>query len=288
MIYLKKYKNHILLLISALFLLIFSFYGCDNTVTTPDKNDYDTHFGSDAEVLSDSYPIPSDADLISASDANEQKGNLHPEETSLSDASVGASVITDDNPKQASNPSVQQTTPIGSKDEKSEKINNTTGDSPAVFPSDIQTKNATGETNENDDNKEYTCTLSVRCDTILENMHLLDSQKHTLVPPDGIIYENKNVVFYENESVFNVLLREMKKNKIHLEFVNVPLYNSAYIEGIANLYEFDCGELSGWKYSVNGIFPEIGCSQYKLNDGDRVEWNYSINSDLSVSLNSNR
>ena len=58
-----------------------------------------------------------------------------------------------------------------------------------------------------------------------------------------------------------------------------PIYNSAYVEGIHNLYEFDCGELSGWKYSVNGVVPGVGCSQYRLNDGDRIEWSYSINSD---------
>ena len=39
--------------------------------------------------------------------------------------------------------------------------------------------------------------------------------------------------------------REMKKAKIHMEFRNTPIYNSAYIMGINNLYEFDVGELSG-------------------------------------------
>ena len=53
------------------------------------------------------------------------------------------------------------------------------------------------------------------------------------------------------------------------------LYNTAYIEGIANLYEFDCGELSGWMYRVNGEFPNVGCSLYKLKDGDTVEWVYT-------------
>ena len=38
------------------------------------------------------------------------------------------------------------------------------------------------------------------------------------------------------------------------------MYNSAHIEGINNLYEFDCGELSGWMYKVNGWFPNYGCS----------------------------
>lgn len=123
--------------------------------------------------------------------------------------------------------------------------------------------------------KELTCTLSVRCDTILNSLDWLDPEKAELVPKDGVIYAEKTVIFYEGESVFNLLLREMKQNKIHMEFVNTPIYNSAYIEGIANLYEFDCGELSGWMYKVNGWFPNYGCSRYQLCDGDKVEWVYT-------------
>ncbi len=130
---------------------------------------------------------------------------------------------------------------------------------------------------EKEENKdgEHTCTLSVRCDKILDNMSLMNSNKKEIVPSDGVIYKEKTVTFYEGESVFNLLVREMKQNKIHLEFVNTPIYNSAYIEGIANIYEFDCGELSGWMYSVNGVFPNYGCSRYELKDGDRVEWIYT-------------
>ena len=124
-------------------------------------------------------------------------------------------------------------------------------------------------------NKEYTCTLSVRCDTILKNPALLDEEKADIVPGDGVIFPQKSVIFYEGENVFDLLLREMKRNKIHMEFVNTPIYNSAYIEGIANLYEFDCGELSGWMYKVNDWFPNYGCSRYELKDGDKVEWVYT-------------
>lgn len=124
-------------------------------------------------------------------------------------------------------------------------------------------------------NKELKCTLSVRCDTILDNMDRFDPEKVELVPADGVIYAEKTVTFYEGESVFNLLVREMKQSKIHLEFENTPIYNSAYIEGIANLYEFDCGELSGWMYRVNGWFPNYGCSRYELQDGDKVEWLYT-------------
>lgn len=123
--------------------------------------------------------------------------------------------------------------------------------------------------------RKMSCTISVRCDTILNNMKALDPEKIELVPEDGVIFPASKVTFYEGESVFNVLLREMKKNKIHMEFVNTPINNSAYIEGINNLYEFDCGELSGWMYKVNDWFPNYGCSRYQLKEGDVVEWVYT-------------
>lgn len=123
--------------------------------------------------------------------------------------------------------------------------------------------------------KQLTATLSVSSLTILNNMKLLDPEKVELVPKDGIIFKAQQVTFYEGESVFNVLQREMKKNKIHMEFVNTPVYNSAYIEGIHNLYEFDCGELSGWMYKVNGWFPNYGASRYQLKQGDVIEWVYT-------------
>nr|WP_286672395.1 DUF4430 domain-containing protein [Cohnella hashimotonis] len=120
-----------------------------------------------------------------------------------------------------------------------------------------------------------TAYLSVSCATILDHLDLLDPDKLELVPDDGVIFSKREVTFYEGESVFNVLQREMKKNKIHMEFENTPVYNSAYIEGINNLYEFDCGELSGWMYKVNEWFPNYGSSRYKLKQGDVIEWVYT-------------
>ena len=158
---------------------------------------------------------------------------------------------------------------------KEEKVNQTTNDDknntqqtsvqrPPINPSDVKISQ-----------KELTCTLSIRCDTILDNMSWLDSSKVSAVPKDGVILAKRTVTFYEGETVFNLLTRESKRNKIHMEFVNTPIYNSAYIEGIGNLYEFDCGERSGWMYRVNGWFPNYGCSCYQLREGDNVEWIYT-------------
>lgn len=133
-----------------------------------------------------------------------------------------------------------------------------------VEPNDVTISNAT-----------YTCTISISCSTILDNMDYLDSKKTNLVPEDGWILKPTEVIFYDGESVFNVLQRTCKQYKIHMEFENTPMYNSAYIEGINNLYEFDCGELSGWMYKVNGWFPNYGCSRYALKNGDVVCWVYT-------------
>ena len=121
----------------------------------------------------------------------------------------------------------------------------------------------------------YTCTISISCATILNNLDLCDPEKVELVPEDGWILEPVAVTFYEGESVFNVLQRTCKQLKIHMEFTNTPIYNSAYIEGIHNLYEFDVGELSGWMYKVNDWFPNYGCSRYQLKAGDVINWVYT-------------
>ena len=123
--------------------------------------------------------------------------------------------------------------------------------------------------------KTYTCTFSIECSTILNNLDMLDPDKLEMVPSGGVILGRTTVTFYEGESVFDVLQRVCKEKGIHMEASWTPIYNSAYVEGIHNLYEFDCGALSGWMYKVNGWYPNYGSSRYQLKDGDVVEWRYT-------------
>ena len=123
--------------------------------------------------------------------------------------------------------------------------------------------------------KTYTCTFSIECSTILNNLSMLDPDKLECVPSSGVILAKTTVTFYEGESVFDVLQRLCREKGIHMEAEWTPIYNSAYVEGIHNLYEFDCGALSGWMYKVNGWYPNYGCSRYQLKDGDVVEWRYT-------------
>ena len=123
--------------------------------------------------------------------------------------------------------------------------------------------------------KEYTCTVTISCADILENIDKLDPAKIDLVPEDGILLEAYSVTFAEGASVFDILLAAAKENNIHMEHITSPAFNTAYIEGIGNLYEFDCGPTSGWTYTVNGESPSLGCSSYKAEDGDVIEFVYS-------------
>ena len=126
-----------------------------------------------------------------------------------------------------------------------------------------------------DKGKSFTCTFSIECSTILNNLSDLDPEKLEMVPSDGVILKATTVTFYEGESVFDVLQRVCKEHGIHMEASWTPIYNSAYVEGIHNLYEFDCGNESGWMYRVNGWYPNYGCSRYQLAQGDVVEWRYT-------------
>lgn len=158
--------------------------------------------------------------------------------------------------------------------------------------SKIETKNSKLEglnnnklNNNVDKTKTFTATLTIKCDTILQNMDSFNKDKLEVLPADGIIISKEKVDFYSGQSVYDVLKNETKKRKIHMESTFTPLYNSAYINGINNIYEFDCGELSGWLYRVNGKFPNYGCSKYILKNGDVIEFLYTCNLGKDVGSN---
>ena len=128
---------------------------------------------------------------------------------------------------------------------------------------------------EADRTKVYSCIFSIECSAILQNINELEADKREIMPWNGVILPPTKVEFYAGESVFDVLQRVCMEFGIHLESSWTPIYNSAYIEGIHNLYEFDCGSLSGWMYSVNGWYPNYGCSRYQLADGETVQWRFT-------------
>ena len=134
--------------------------------------------------------------------------------------------------------------------------------------------------------KKLTCTISINCATILDNMDKLDPAKKDFVPSDGWILKKTTVTFEQGETVHDVLKRVCREKGIHMESTYTPVYDSAYVEGINQIYEFDCGSESGWMYKVNGWFPNYGSSQYEVSDGDEIAWVYTCDLGDDVGDNS--
>ncbi|MEK5333619.1 DUF4430 domain-containing protein [Lysinibacillus sp. FSL W8-0992] len=157
-----------------------------------------------------------------------------------------------------------------------QKATNKTGDkektNTVTPPNEVQQQPAT---------QKRTVTIAIRVDTLLKHWDKLDSnlQSEKYVPKNGIILKPTTYeLLSEKDTVWDVLQRATKEYKIQMEYqgANENIYNSVYVEGINHLYEFSAGELSGWMYKVNGVYPNYGCSQYVLKDGDVIEWHYTV------------
>ena len=144
-----------------------------------------------------------------------------------------------------------------------------------LYGSEFHRKEIPGNRLVTGEGTENLCTITIRCDTILENTEKLDEAKAPYVPQDGQILPVITVEFTPGETVFDVLQRVCEASDLQLEYSWSPLYDSYYVEGINHLYEFDCGTESGWMYKVNGWFPNYGCSSYELKGGEEIVWCYT-------------
>lgn len=115
---------------------------------------------------------------------------------------------------------------------------------------------------EKKEEKQY-CSLVVSCSHILNHKDLLESNYQ--VPSQGVIY-SQQVQIEEGDSVLSVL----RKSGLRIDA------SGGYVKGIDNLYEFDCGNESGWTYSVNGKKPNMSASQYKVKKNDKIKWIYTV------------
>lgn len=128
--------------------------------------------------------------------------------------------------------------------------------------------------------------ISIDCKTILDNYDDLDDnlKDEKYVPKDGIILEKTEYPIDEDDTAFSILQKATKDKHIQMEFQGADQNSlgSVYVQGINYLYEFSCGELSGWFYSVNGDFGNVSAADYKIKDGDYVKWQYTC--ELGIDL----
>ena len=128
-------------------------------------------------------------------------------------------------------------------------------------------------------------TLQINSEAALLKKNTIKKELHPYLASDGWILKPTKYVLRPNDTVFDIVQRVTRHEKIQFEYqgANENIYQSAYIQGINYLYEFSCGPLSGWMYAVNGDFPSAGVSQYKLKNGDQIALYYTC--DLGRDLN---
>lgn len=118
-------------------------------------------------------------------------------------------------------------------------------------------------------------TLTVSCAELLDNELVPDRLKTAgVIPSDGMIIPESTRAIADGDTAFSVLRAALGESRVLLDYSDIS-ERSVYVRGINNIYEYDCGDLSGWMYSVNGIFPTISSSEYVLHDGDEVVWQYT-------------
>lgn len=108
--------------------------------------------------------------------------------------------------------------------------------------------------------------LTIRCDKV--------AGKADHIPADGVILAETAMPIASGDTVYTILTDAARAYGIHMEASGAN--GLMYVNGIGNIYEFDFGDLSGWVYMVNGASASVGCDQYTLKDGDRVEWHYTL------------
>ena len=126
-----------------------------------------------------------------------------------------------------------------------------------------------------------TVTITIRCDTAVNNGMHLEGKWAGIVPASGCILPVTTVEIEDGQTVFDVLAYVCSKYKIHMSYRGGTA-SGCYVEGINNLYEFDGGRWSGWMYCVNKWYPNYGCGVYYVKAGDVIEWNYTC--DLGLDL----
>ncbi len=115
------------------------------------------------------------------------------------------------------------------------------------------------------------CDLAIYCNTV--------AGKKDFIPENGLILERSTITVGKGMTALDQLAIAARTYKIQLDL------KSDYVAGIGYIYEKDFGDVSGWMYRVNGEYASVNAVNYVLNDGDFVEWLYTV--DLGNDIGNN-
>ena len=114
-------------------------------------------------------------------------------------------------------------------------------------------------------------TIAIRCDKV--------AGQRDYIPADGVVLPVTEMELNRGATAAEQLVAAARMHNIHIENEGGV---SDYISGMAYLYEYDFGDLSGWVFCVNGEVAAVGCGEYVLSEGDSVEWVYSLEMGMDI------
>ena len=119
---------------------------------------------------------------------------------------------------------------------------------------------------------DMTVFLEIECVDILNNYELLDKglKDSGIVPNDGVVLANKEYILRNDDTPYNILLRATKASKISIVTQSSQVFGTMYVQSIAGISEKGCGVMSGWMCFVNDEAINVGISQYKLKNKDKI------------------
>ena len=133
-----------------------------------------------------------------------------------------------------------------------------------------------------EEEKEYDCQVNTDGNTLLKQ--IITKKSNQPIEPekpreDGVdlyirgygatILDKQDIVIRDRETVLDLTTRILAENGISYESKN------GYMVSIDGQKEFDKGKDSGWMFTVNGVFMEVGAGSVRLEDGDRISWVYT-------------
>ncbi|WP_026896303.1 S-layer homology domain-containing protein [Clostridiisalibacter paucivorans] len=133
------------------------------------------------------------------------------------------------------------------------------------------------------EDKEYNCSVKINGE---EKKIKISKEKEPTEPippiePDiayisirgykGRILSRTKVEIQKDDTVITLTKRVLRANNIDYQ------QRSGYIASIDGQAEMDKGSKSGWMFSINGEFPNVGADSVNLRDGDYIKWLYTTN-----------
>ena len=119
--------------------------------------------------------------------------------------------------------------------------------------------------------EESACSFSISAADIIKNKDRFSENQLSSVPKDGMIYSNSKVELKDGDTVFDVLIRVTKADKISVTH-SMSAFQTEYVQSIGGIQEKQYGAASGWTFLVNGKQPPVACNSYKLKSGEQIEW----------------